>query len=168
MTFTTSHLTGGRVLVRGTDTTGTQGETVLDGTDWARAKQHAAHAEAHEGFDAAVEEFFAPLLEASERLESTLAMPALDKDSYFVIDEGEEPTTGRSPVVIRLSRDSVVLRLIEEGHTDRLVWVGGELEVLEVLPGTTGVATAQPGADETGFGGDAPVPADDHAGYAQG
>lgn len=159
MTFTTLALTGGRVLVKGQDHTGVTGETVLDGSEWAQAKQQATHFEAHEGFEAAVEEFFAPLVEAAEKLESSLAMPTLDKSSYFVIDEGEEPTEGRTPTVIKLGRDAVILRLIEEGQSDRLVWVAGELEVLEVLPGTGGVAGFQPGSDEDGFGGDAPEPA---------
>jgi hypothetical protein len=143
MTFTTNALTGGRVLVRGQDSTGTNGETVLDGTEWAQAKAQAAHFEAHEGFDAAVEEFFAPLVEAAEKLESSLAMPALDRSSYFVIDEGEEATPGRSSTVIKLGRDSVILRLIEEGQSDRLVWVAGDLEVLEVLPGTSTSGSVQ-------------------------
>lgn len=144
MTFTTLPLTGGRVLVKGEDSTGTNGETVLDGTDWEQAKRQAAHAEAHENFDDVVNEFFKPLLEASAELESTLAVPAVDQSSYFVIDEGEEATTGRQPVVIKLSRDSVILRLIEEGKSDRLIWVAGELEVLEVLPGTSGVGSTEP------------------------
>jgi hypothetical protein len=150
MTFTTKQLTGGRVLVKGTDSDGTNGETVLDGTDWAYAKAQAAHAEAHEDFDALVNDFFAPLIEASEKLESTLAAPQLDQSSYFVIDEGEEAVPGRQRTVIKLSRDSVILRLIEEGKSDRLVWVAGELEVLEVLPGTGDVAAAIGNGDPHG------------------
>lgn len=137
MTFTTLALTGGRVLVKGTDHTGTAGETVVDGSEWAQVKRQAAHAEATEAFDDAVNEFFGPLMAAAEQLEDSLAIPAPDEISYFVIDEGEEGTAGREPSVIKLSRDSIVLRLLERGQGDRLVWVAGDLEILEVLPGTS-------------------------------
>jgi hypothetical protein len=136
MSFTTLALTGGRVLVKGTDSTGTEGQTVLDGSEWAQAKRQVAHAEAHEDFDQLVTDFFAPLLEAQEKLEATLSVPQLDQSSYFVIDEGEEATAGRAPTIIKLGKDSIVLRLLEEGKSDRLVWVNDELEILEVLPGT--------------------------------
>lgn len=134
MTFTTLNLTGNRVLVKGQDHTGTEGEAVLDGSQWAEVKRQQAHAKAHDNFDSEVEAFFAPIVEAAELLESTLVVPAPDPASYVVIDEGEEGTGGRPAVVRHLHQHSIVLRLIEEGQSDRLVWVGGNLEILETLP----------------------------------
>lgn len=130
--FTTVALTGDRVLVKGTDVFGNEGQTVLDGAAWAEVKRHRAFHEAEGSFDTAVEEFFAPLMEASEKLQQAIATPALDPDSYVVLVEGEEATEGRSQEVIKLDTDSIVLRLIERGDTDRLVWVMDQLEVMQV------------------------------------
>lgn len=148
MTFTTLALTGDRVLVKGTDGQGTQGETVLDGSEWAEVKANRDHHLAHDEFEAAVEEFFAPITEAAEKLNAGFVRPDTDESSFVVIEEGEEATPGRRPVVFKLSRDSIILRLLEEGGEDRLVWVNDELEVLAVLPGTAGVSEAEGRVDE--------------------
>lgn len=130
--FTTANLTGERVLVKGTDRFGTEGTTVLDGSVWAQVKRHQAFHSAEETFDSAVEDFFAPLLEAAGQLEDALAVPAPDPITYVVLNEGVEGTDGREREVIKLDPDSVVLRLIEAGDTDRLVWVMDRLEVMTV------------------------------------
>lgn len=132
MTFTTANLTGERVLVKGTDVFGTEGSTVLDGSEWAQVKRHSAFHSAQETFDSAVESFFEPLLEAANKLEDALALPAPDPITYVVLNEGVEGTDGQEREVIKLGPDSVVLRLIEAGDTDRLVWVMDRLEVMTV------------------------------------
>jgi hypothetical protein len=86
-------------------------------------------------FDAAVEAFYAPLLQAAEAHNKVLERPE-DSLSFVVLDEGSEGEARRPQHVVRLSKDSMVLRLIEDGSTDRLVWVGDELEILEILAGT--------------------------------
>lgn len=136
MSFTTLNLTGERVLVKGTDTQGTEGSVVLDATEWNQVKRQQAHASAHEDFDATVEEFFAPLLAAAEKFEDSKAQPELDPIAYVVVHEGTPAVQGQDEVRLRLSGDSIVLRLLESGDTDRLVWVHEQLEVLETLPGT--------------------------------
>lgn len=140
MSFTTMNLTNERVLVRGTDVTGREGEAVLDSAEWNHVKQHRQVAEAGKEFDATVEQFFAPLMEAAEKFE-TAQVKAEDPIAKFVIHEGTAAVRGQDEVAIRLSHDSIVLRLIEKGDTDRLVWVGDSLEVLEVLPGTSSAGT---------------------------
>lgn len=130
MTFTTLALTGDRVLVRGTDSTGTSGETVLHSEEWNQVKAQRSHAQAHDEFDSAVDAFFAPLLEAAEALEVQFTQPEVDPIGFVTIREGEQHVHGEQPVVVQLHHDSIVLRLIEEGKDDRLVWVNERLEVL--------------------------------------
>lgn len=130
--FTTATLTNDRVMVKGTDRFGTEGTTVLDGSEWAQVKRHQAFHTAESAFDQSVEEFFAPLMAAADQLEQALSVPKPDPITYVVLDEGEEGTDGRERSVIKLSPDSVVLRIIESGETDRLVWVMDSLEVMTV------------------------------------
>lgn len=153
--FTTISLSGERVLVKGTDRFGTEGQTVLDGSTWAEVKRHRAFHLATDGFDAAVETFFAPLMEAADQLNKAIATPKPDPDTYVILVEGEEGTPGRQQEVIKLDADSVVLRLIERGDTDRLVWVMDSLEIMTVedVPSTDPV-TGGPEVHED-FGPDA-------------
>lgn len=136
MSFTMLNLSGERVLIKGTDNQGTEGQTVVSSSEWNEVKRHTQHSEAHEDFDRVVEEFFKPLTEAAEKLDLAFNQKSRDPISYVVLDEGSEGEARREEVVIKLSHDSVVLRILESGDTDRLVWVGDTLEVLEVLPGT--------------------------------
>lgn len=133
--FKQMKLTGERVLVSGTDTVGTENSTVLDASQWYEIQALQAHNEAHSEFDSAVEDFFAPLTEAIDKLESA-GVKQVDPISYVTIHEGSEGTPGTDAVTLKLTADSIVLRLLEQGDTDRLIWVGDKLEVLEVLPGT--------------------------------
>jgi len=130
MTFNTAQLTGERVLVKGTDSLGNSGQTVLDSSQWNQVKAQRSHAGAHDQFDAAVEEFFAPLTKAAELLEVGFTQPVVDEAAYVTIREGVDGTEGQSPVVAKLNHDSIVLRLLEEGKHERLVWVNDDLEVL--------------------------------------
>ncbi len=130
--FTTTNLTGERVLVRGTDQFGTEGQTVVFASQWNDVKARSSHMEAHESFEAAVEEFFAPIMEAADLLNSS-AQPKVDPISYVVLQEGTEAEQGRDEIAVKLTVDSIVLRLLEQGDYDRLVWVNDQLEVLEVM-----------------------------------
>lgn len=134
--FTTLKLTGERVLVKGTDSAGTEGNTVLDASEWNEVTAHRSHADASENFDAEVEKFFAPIMKAAEKF-AEAGTKEIDPISYVTIHEGTDSVQGRDAVTIKLSHDSIVLRLLEQGDHDRLVWVNDTLEVLEVLAGTT-------------------------------
>lgn len=140
MAFTTLNLTNERVLVKGTDSMGTENQTVLDSSEWTEVKNHSHFADATDAFNSEVEEFFKPLMVAAEKLEELGKAKPADPISYVTIHEGTEANAGSDEVTIRLSHDSIVLRLLESGDTDRLVWVGDSLEVLEVLdlPATKG------------------------------
>lgn len=148
MSFNTINLTGNRVLVRGTDITGASGECTLDASQWNELSVRDEVSRAQEAFDAAVEEFFEPIIKAADKAKSAIERPD-DPTSYVVLDEGQEGQPHRARHLVRLTRDSVVLRLIDEGNTDRLIWVNGELEVTErsVAPTPSAPAAA---ADSAG------------------
>ena len=158
MTFQTSNLVGDRVLVHGTDTFGTAGKTIVDATQWLELKARKDMSTATADFDAAVEAFYAPLTEAADKASAAMkGNRPEDSSAYVVLVEATEGVPANAGVTVPLTRDSVILRLIEEQNTDRLVWVDDSLEVLEVLPNThTASATqvdahgeASPEQDET-------------------
>lgn len=129
MTFSVTTLSGHRALVRGTDNHGTTDETVLDTTQWDEIKSHFAGDSALADFDAAVEEFFAPLTEAKEAFEAAVKARETDPLAELVVHEPIEATAGHAGLSYTLTKDSQVLRLIEEGQADRLLWVKGSLEI---------------------------------------
>lgn len=128
--FTATNLVDDRVLVNGTDKFGNTGSTVLNGAQWAGVNKHDEFSQASADFDAAVEAFFAPLTEAADKLEEVAAGKPTDSIGYVVLHEKQEHQSGQPEVLVKLTNDSIVLRLIESGDTDRLVWVDGKLEVL--------------------------------------
>ncbi len=136
MSFTATALMGDRYLIRGTDSTGKDAGTVIDGRQWNQVKAWDKSKTAQATFDAAVEEFFAPLLEAAEAMEQEHVG---DSIGTLVLEEGTTGTAGVPAKIVVLTKDSIILRLIENNETDRLVWVGDDLEVLD--------ATTQPTLD---------------------
>lgn len=134
MTFSTSKLAGGRVLVTGNDLYGNAGKVIVDGNQWAELQRAQADGEVHKQFDADVAAFFGPLTDAVDRLNAA-HKPTIDPAFHVVLSEGREPVAGEAGVVADLTHDSVILRLIEENaQAPRLIWVGeGQLEVLELV-----------------------------------
>jgi hypothetical protein len=131
MSFTIIKLAGDRALVKGRDTAGTYSQQILDAAEWNDFTAHNQHNNAHEAFDAAVEAFFAPLNEAVDALKAT-AKPKQDPLFFVTVQEKSEAVAGTEEVLVRLSHDSAVLRLIEQDpDTDRLIWVNDTLEILE-------------------------------------
>ena len=126
--FNTTVLAGQRVLVTGSKK---NQQTILDSTEWDSIKAHQAFHLAGDAFDEAVTAFFAPIVEAAEKANATLAESLPKRDDAFVIvlSEGTEGVEEVEPEVIQLGRDAAILRMIEEGNTDRLVWVGDTIEI---------------------------------------
>lgn len=158
MTFTTTALVGDRVLVRGEDFLGTSGQVVLDSSQWAEVNRTKQFKEATKEFDAAVEEFFAPLTEAADKAKAKGQAPEQDPIEFVVLEEGENGTPGKPAHLVKLTKDSVVLRLIEENaDTDRLAWVNDTLEILAAsqAPSNVAVPTAaevtEMGSEATGL-----------------
>jgi hypothetical protein len=131
--FTITRLVGDRAVVAGTDTFGSEGKCIVSTTQWDEVNANTAYKQAEADFTSAVEEFFAPITAAHEAMHRKVERPE-DSASYIVLDEGTEGTPAKPRHLIKLSRDSVILRLVEQGDTSRLVWVDDELEILEVLP----------------------------------
>ncbi len=129
--FTTINLSGERVLIKGQDAFGTEGQEVLDASQWLEIYSHQRFDDATDAFNQAVEEFFAPLLVAADAQLQAKAGPPQDPTAYVVLSEGVEAVEGQPAHVVRLTRDSQILRLMEDGDTDRLIWVNDTLEILE-------------------------------------
>lgn len=123
MTFTITPLVSGGYLVEGTDGKGTDGTTVLRSDKWDAVKYTREHKLATEDFNQVVKEFFAPLTDAADAAKTRLTPPKVVWDQV-VITEGTEGTKSE---VITLDEHGVLLRLIEEGHDDKLRWVNGTL-----------------------------------------
>ena len=127
--FNTTVLAGQRVLVTGSKK---NQQTILDSTEWDSVKAHQEFHLAGDEFDAAVTAFFAPIVEAAEKANATLAESLPKRDDAFVIvlSEGTEGVEAVEPEVIQLGRDAAILRMIEEGNIDRFVWVGDTIEII--------------------------------------
>jgi hypothetical protein len=147
MGFTTQNLVNDRVLVQGTDVFGTSGKTVLNAEQWNELGQRKDFSQAEADFQVAVDAFFAPLTEAADAVKAKMEKPT-DSIGYLVFEEAVEGVPAKPGTLIKLTHDSVLLRLLESGDTDRLVWVDESLEVLEVAVPVQ--ASGQPSAAEVG------------------
>lgn len=127
--FTTKRLVDNRVIVTGQDSFGVDGTTTLDASQWDEIKAKQNYSTATADFEAAVDKFFAPLVEAAEKAQKKVEVPT-DAIAYVTLEEATEGTPATPGQVVKLNHDSIVLRILESGDTDRLVWVDGGLEVL--------------------------------------
>jgi predicted transcriptional regulator len=135
MTFTIVKLAGDRALVKGRDAAGNHGQQILDAAEWNEFTARNNHVQAHDAFDAAVEEFFAPLNAAVDALKET-AKPKLDPLFFVTVQEGSPAVEATHEVLVHLHQHSAILRLIEQDpDTDRLLWINDTLEILD-LPDT--------------------------------
>lgn len=123
MTFIVQIMLGATALVSGTDHLGNDGKTIVSTTQWDELKARKGFSAATEDFDAAVTAFFAPLAEASEKVAAELAPKPQDSAEYVVLKDSVEGVNPEPAEIISLSKDSIILRLIEENSTDRLIWV---------------------------------------------
>ena len=121
--FTVQTMLGGTALVFGTDITGKSGETIVSTVQWDELTGRDNFSKATADFDAAVEKFFAPLEKAAKKAKKALECPAQDPAEYIVLKEAVKGRVAEPAQVVALSKDSIILRLIEEGNTDRLVWI---------------------------------------------
>ena len=126
--FTATALANEFFLVEGTDIRGKYGECIVFGGEWLEIKRARGTDTAKEQLDAAIEEFFKPLVEAADAFAAAKA-PVVDALSVVVLNEGTAGEPARERKVLHLTRDSQILRAIEEGATDRLLWVNGELVI---------------------------------------
>ena len=125
MSFNLTMLAGNQALITGDKS---KQRCVLDATQWIQIKQHQARIEAEEVFDATVEEFYKPLTEAAGEYESRLGqIMKADPAFEYVLQPGVEGTEKTSREVYYLDNASAILRMIESGNTDRLIWVNDQI-----------------------------------------
>ena len=126
MSFTVTYLAGDRALVQ-EDTH----QIILDAEEYLAMKLHQEKAGLIAQYDQSVADFFKPLTDMADKIKSVEEQEnRIDPDFLFVLAEGTE---GEEPVrreVYRLAESTVILRLIEEGRTERLIWIGDQLEIL--------------------------------------
>lgn len=126
MSFTITYLAGDRALVQ-EDTH----QIVLDAREYLAMKLRQEKTGLIAQYDQSVADFFKPLTDMADKIKSVEEQEnRIDPDFHFVLAEGTE---GEEPVrreVYRLEKDTVILRLIEEGRTERLIWIGDQLEIL--------------------------------------
>lgn len=121
--FTVQTMLGGTALVSGTDKLGNVGKTQVFTHQWDELTGRNNFSKATADFDAAVEAFFKPLEKAAKKLDKALARPSQDPAEYIVLKEEVKGQQHQPAQVVALSRDSIILRMIDEGNTDRLVWI---------------------------------------------
>ena len=126
--FATTALANENFLVEGTDIRGKYGECVVHGGEWLAVKRALDTDTAKAQLDAAFEEFFKPLVEAADAF-AAAKDPAVDPLSVVVLNEGTTGEPAREREVVHLGQASQILRAIENGATDRLLWVDGELVI---------------------------------------
>lgn len=126
MSFTVTYLAGDRALVQ-EDTH----QIILDAEEYLAMKLRQEKTGLIAQYDQSVADFFKPLTDMADKIKSVEEQEnRIDPDFHFVLAEGTE---GEEPVrreVYRLEKDTVILRLIEEGRTERLIWIGDQLEIL--------------------------------------
>ena len=132
--FTLKYLTGNRVYVHGTNDAGMQHETILDGTVLREIYQHYLVHKAGNAYDRTVAQFFAPLTDAAGMLQMVQQPLKEDPAFVYVVEEGVESVEGVEPEAYKLDHDGAVLRLLEAGNIDRLIWVSlGNTSSIEIL-----------------------------------
>ena len=127
--FTTIKLANHRVLVKGTDSFGVIGQTVLNSTQWEGILETLNHNTAEDQFNKAVEEFYAPLIEKIDAIQAAEQRSIVDDAYVFSVGETVEAVDAVAPTTYRLTQDSAILRLLADGEFDRLIWVGDKLEI---------------------------------------
>jgi hypothetical protein len=141
--FNTIELMGDKVLVQGTDRNNASGRMVVDASQWNLLREVAAFDAAVADHGRVVEEFFAPIVQSSERVKA-LGSNEPDPLSYIETQAAVDGVKAVPAVRKKLSDDSIILRVLEQGQVDLLVWVA-EDQLVVAKPST---APAVPVGDD--------------------
>lgn len=117
--FNTQELAGDRLLVTGD----TDQMVVLDIEQWNSYKKSVADDGARAAYDTAIEEFFAPLVAASAKVEEADGI-IIDPAMHIIVQKPTAGVESKQGIIVQLEDQSAIARLIELGETDRLIWVG--------------------------------------------
>lgn len=131
--FTLIRGTGHTAVIRGTDKYGLYGSQVVDTTVWDRLVEAHEMLDKAEAADEAIAEFFAPLRQALESLDSEDEAVEDPLNPVKVLEEGTPHQHATEAVVIELDHDGVLIDAVTQGLFDRLAWVEGRLFV-EAMP----------------------------------
>lgn len=144
--FNVTELAGHRALVTGD----ANQQCILDTTERDELRFMLENREVDEMFEENIEDFFAPLTRAAELhdLQHKALAKQFEQDDdpafSFVLKEAVEGVETVKEERVVLGHDSVVLRLIDTGRTDRLVWVGNDrIEIVAHNPRETQHARMQ-------------------------
>lgn len=123
--FEVTPLADGRTLVEGADARGKEGSIALWSPAWTAYQEFLVKTEAMAKFDKTVEDFFAPLVEASEEL----ATATEDTWAEITVGENVEGVTART---FRLDPAGRILRILAETDGSSLRWINNGTELVAV------------------------------------
>ena len=132
-TFNLQYLANNRALVSGVDDAGASHQLILSTVQYLALDMKEMTDEATKDYNEMVAEFYAPITEAAKLLEDfqkDAAANLIDPDLYLVVQEEVEGVEAKQQQLLRLDHGTVIIRLIEQGDTDRLIWVGDSIELL--------------------------------------
>jgi hypothetical protein len=113
--FEITKLIGDNFLVKGTDTFGNEGQTLLTSPRWAAVLRGQRQAKAQEAFDNGVKEFFQPFITLIEEHE--------DKSTDWSTITVVAPTIGIPGQKVDLDDAGVLLNILSQERGDLLIWV---------------------------------------------
>lgn len=145
--FTLTELVDGSTLIEGTDVRGTTGSQIVFASAWAELKRKGEVDQAVAGVDAAIAKLVAPITEALDQLNTVRTTPALDPLAYVELEPEVEHVRGQQRQLVKLDSGSILVRAIEEGAVDRLIWVRDELTLIKAQ--AAGATAAPAEADTT-------------------
>lgn len=122
-TLSATPLLSGGYLVEGEDSKGVEGSAVIQSDRWDYVLHLRAHEVADAEFEKAVDEFFKPLTDAADKAKAAVT----GRTNEFATVTIGEVVEGKDAHVIELDEAGIILRLIDEGKTDSLRWVSGQL-----------------------------------------
>ena len=130
--FSITTLQGSRALVRGTDVTGTTGQTVLSTKVHDSISAAVNRNNAKQDMDDTFRDFFAPLTEALADFEDVRHAETCDgaDREVFVVEQPVQAVEATPGEFIELDQDAKILVRIQRGMFDTLIWVGDKLEIL--------------------------------------
>ena len=127
--FTTTYLTNHRVLIEGP-----KGQHyIADGSQLVEIDAYMEARDAEREYNAATEEFFAPLLDATDKMEAALQARSDVLDEYtekVIFTEGQPAVPEVKEDSVELTYDSQILIRLRRGKDDQLRWVGKDRIVI--------------------------------------
>ena len=125
--FTVQFLANSRAVVSQGDH-----QQVVHTEQYEDLQKRVAFTKAEAEYDLAVKEFHKPLTEAADKLTAAKdARTTVEDDTFIeVLKPAVEGVLSAPAEVINLWQDTVIIRLIEQDKTDRLIWVNDQLEIL--------------------------------------